>query len=472
MELRDIFIIAALFVGLRLFPNRKGRSYGLTVCAVLFVFWLQPALPIRGMDFWFPSASLTLTFCIFAAVRGQAELLKKENILTAVGIYFLLLLLSLSRGLSYDGILTASRPPLWTSVLGFIIVGCALTALSGRLSASMKSVWIAALLFFLIVLKFAPTSIKAAAFLRTINGQSAENAAVTDLRWLGFSYLAFRFLSVLLDARKGRKFDFNLAEFIVYACFPSMLSSGPIDRAERFVKDLRSAPASPLSEDLREALLRLSKGLAKKYLIADQLSIFSLSPVNAGQFLYSGWAWVSLCAYGSQLYFDFSACTDLALALGRILGLSLPENFDHPYLKPDLTKFWSCWHISLTQWIRSYVFNPLTRALRQKKTHPLPKPLIILICQLCTMLLIGLWHGIRLNFVIWGLWHGLGLFIHQQYAERMNPRLRTIQKNHPKAAQAYTVFSTLFSDFYVLLGWVWFALPEFSQAIAFFDVLF
>ena len=121
--------------------------------------------------------------------------------------------------------------------------------------------------------------------------------------------------------------------------------------------------------------------------------------------------------------------------------------------------------MSLTQWIRSYVFNPLTRALRGNKEHPLPQWLIVLITQLTTMILIGLWHGVTVNFVIWGAWHGIGLFVHQLYSRKTGARLRTLSGT---AHRVYTVFSTLLTFLYVSLGWVWFVVPDFSGAVAFF----
>src|SRR5512141_1685286 len=107
--------------------------------------------------------------------------------------------------------------------------------------------------------------------------------------------------------------------------------------------------------------------------------------------------------------------------MGRLMGIRLPENFAAPYLKPNLSQFWNSWHMTLTQWFRSYFFNPLTRAL-QSSRRPLPTWLMILVTQLNTMILIGLWHGITPGFAIWGAWHGVGLFIHNRWADFMRPR--------------------------------------------------
>ena len=120
-------------------------------------------------------------------------------------------------------------------------------------------------------------------------------------------------------------------------------------------------------------------------------------------------------AYAFRIFLDFSGYTDIAIALGRLLGVRLPENFAAPYLKPNIALFWNSWHMSLTQWFRAYVFNPLARRLRSA-TAQIPDWLACLVTQLVTMLLIGLWHGITWSFALWGLWHGIGLFVHNRWS--------------------------------------------------------
>jgi D-alanyl-lipoteichoic acid acyltransferase DltB (MBOAT superfamily) len=169
-----------------------------------------------------------------------------------------------------------------------------------------------------------------------------------------------------------------------------------------------------------------------------------------------------------RIYFDFSGYTDIAVGVGRIMGIKLPENFDAPYFKSDLTTFWNSWHITLTQWARSYFFNPLTRALRSRS---MAMPLIIIIGQLGTMLLIGLWHGVTWNFVAWGLWHGVGLYLHNRYLDFMKPRLAALDER-PQLKRLTDVFGMLITFHYVALGWVWFALPNVELSLKVFGKLF
>jgi D-alanyl-lipoteichoic acid acyltransferase DltB (MBOAT superfamily) len=140
------------------------------------------------------------------------------------------------------------------------------------------------------------------------------------------------------------------------------------------------------------------------------------------------------------------------------VGIALPENFNAPYLKPNLTQFWNNWHMTLTQWFRAYYFNPLTRWLRTGG-RKLSAAAIIFITQITTFVLIGMWHGITWNFVLWGAWHGLGLFVQNRYSEWVRPRLPDLAAR-PALKQGLAVVGGLLTFHYVALGWVWFALPS------------
>jgi alginate O-acetyltransferase complex protein AlgI len=287
------------------------------------------------------------------------------------------------------------------------------------------------------------------------------------LRWLGFSYIAFRLLHTIRDRQSGRLPVVSLSEYLVYVIFFPALTAGPIDRIERFVGDLRQ-PLTLTADDLGEAGKRLALGLFKKFAIADVLAMIALNPTNALQVRSSGWAWVLLYAYAFQIFFDFSGYTDIAIGLGRLLGFKLPENFKAPYLKANLTQFWNNWHMTLTQWFRAYFFNPVTRTFRSAR-KPLPIPVIILITQVATMVLIGLWHGVTWNFVFWGLWHGLGLFFHNRWSELTRKPFAALPSRFQSMLNVGGVFLTFN---FVALGWIFFALPEPSISLQFVRTLF
>ena len=307
------------------------------------------------------------------------------------------------------------------------------------------------------------------AWLRRLAGQSAELASELDIAWLGFSYLAFRMLHVLRDYQAGRINAPSLRNLASYAFYFPAFTAGPIDRYPRFSADLeRIFPTTSSKEstdaairrqqDLFEGGRRLAIGLFKKFVVADSLAIFSLSSQNANQVSTSGWLWLLVYAYSLRIYLDFSGYTDIALGLSRWMGIRLPENFDRPYLKTNLTAFWNSWHITLAQWFRAYIFNPLTRALRSRE-KPTPIWLIILAGQTLIMTLIGLWHGITWNFAIWGLWHAVGLFIHNRWSDWIRPRAATA-KPHQVFDKTVKFAGWFLTFHYVTLGWVWFALPS------------
>ena len=322
---------------------------------------------------------------------------------------------------------------------------------------------------FFVILKLPVLSLETSRFLRSLMQQSVDMAGSADLRWLGYSYVAFRLLHVLRDRQKGRFPAVSLPEFVVYVTFFPAFTAGPIDRLERFTKDLR-LKLDFSAGDFGEAAKRLVLGLFKKFVLADTLALIALNSTNAGQLKGTGWAWVVLYAYSLQIYFDFSGYTDIAIGIARLMGIKLPENFNHPYLKPNLTIFWNNWHMTLTQWFRSYFFNPVTRSLRRSKRKLSPF-IILLITQICTMVLIGLWHGMTWNFIFWGLWHGIGLLVQNRWSDWVKPRIRFVEEK-PSVKRLVNVLNIFLTFNYVALGWVWFALPELNLSLQVFQKLF
>lgn len=433
------------------------RGWALLALSALALFYLQPAVPIRGLDFWLPLASLALAAGSWFATGPRAALTREDW--TAAGVLAgTALLVGLTRYLSPDPLITPTRPPQITAVLAGIAAAALLAGLlwllSRRGGVGLPAALILALLALFVLLKVPALAQAASSGLRALVGQSTNLAAAADLRWLGFSYLAFRLIHTARDRQNGRLPAVSLREYVTYAVFYPALTAGPIDRLERFLKDLR-APFEPDAAGLLQAGRRLAWGLFKKFVLAAALSMVALNEVNAGQVSGAGWMWLLVYAYALLIYFDFSGYTDIAVGLGLLVGIRLPENFNAPYLKPNLTLFWNNWHMTLTQWFRAYFFNPLTRWLRTRP-HPLSLAAMILITQVSTFVLIGLWHGVSLNFALWGLWHGLGLFVQNRWSEFARARFTPAQG---RRAAALNLLGGLATFHYVALGWVWFALP-------------
>ncbi len=488
------FGVLVLLAGERI---RRYKGWVMLVASVFAVYWLQSSMPLRNLDFWLPTASLGLTVIVWVtinipgriAAREGGTVATRDTLATLTVVVAVVLLVGLTR--YTDILITPSRPPDIVSILISLIVVAALAAAAGAAfgrRTGLLSIPIFLIVALFVIFKLDALARSASVVLRTLTGQATDQASALDLRWLGFSYLAFRLIHVLRDRSTGKlkAGALSLREFVSYVVFFPSLTAGPIDRVEHFTKDARST-LTPGVDDMVEGGRRIFAGVFKKFVLADTLAIFALNATNAAQTHSVPWTWLLVYAFAFRIFFDFSGYTDIAIGLGRFFGIKLPENFDHPYLKRNLTVFWNSWHITLAQWFRTYFFNPVTRALRTRtfaNGKTLSPTVIILTGQVGTMLLIGLWHGITWNFVAWGAWHAAGLFVHNlwtDYSHRRAARAEQKALNDPSSqpvsepasplpyrAGLMGVVNVVITFHYVALGWIWFALPNLDLSLAVF----
>jgi alginate O-acetyltransferase complex protein AlgI len=468
MTILQIAALAVVALVLGRLPG--GRQWALLAVSAFVVFWLQPGEPFVTLGFWMPLATLgiaTVAWALTSAPEGRGW---RRNWPAAAILIGVVLLMDLNRYFKLEQIYMTGTPLLpWA--LGGLAGLVAIILILLRWQKATRF-WLFALfagiLAVFVFLKTPALSHLASDFAASRHDQRAD-AVLRPLSWLGFSYLAFRILHTIRDRQTGRLPAVTLAEYVNYAIFFPSFTAGPIDRIERFVGELR-APLGLQNEDWIEAGTRFFVGLFKKFVLADLLAVISLSDglvstVKGGPLILWShpvfipaalWTWFFLYAFAFRIYFDFSGYTDIAIGLGRLMGIRLPENFAAPYLKPSLTQFWNAWHMTLTQWFRAYFFNPFTRALRSGE-RPWPAWLVILVTQVSTMLLIGLWHGITWGFALWGLWHGLGLFVQNRWTEFMRPRLPAWAQAG-RGAGALHVVNVLLTFNFVSLGWLFFNL--------------
>jgi D-alanyl-lipoteichoic acid acyltransferase DltB (MBOAT superfamily) len=463
MTIQQIILFGAASILIRWLVREKGRVPALAILSMVGIYVLQPVSPVRYLDFWLPTTALVITVLVWISTHPAGTLELKKNLPGLGMVVGLVLVVALMRYTGFDRSLLPSTPPLIEVVVVFLLLGVGLTAGAIRVRniPIYYTLLIGLLLVLFIIIKTPAISSLASYGLRVLNQQAVDLASPLDIRWLGFSYLAFRLLHVLRDRQAGKTFGVSFLEFLVYAIFFPAYTAGPIDRLDRFAKDLRR-PLAVWSVDFAEGGKRLVIGLFKKFVLADSLALIAINQVNVTQVNQSGWLWILLYAYSFQIYFDFSGYTDIALGLGRLVGINLPENFNQPYLKPNLTLFWNNWHMTLTQWFRAYYFNPLARWLRSR-SQPVQQGMVIFLGQVSTMVLIGLWHGITLNFILWGLWHGLGLFFQNRWSEwvraSLAPRLPAwLREGAGKTA--LDAAGALLTFHFVSLGWLWFALSD------------
>ena len=466
LDLRAILIFSTAAVLYAAWLPARARAWTLLVVSVIAIYWLQPALPIRFSDYVLPTATLLITVATWWLTRQPDDTAHREDLVTLTVIAALVIAMSFMRFVSADFRLTASRPPDPLSViLALVVVGAILAGMArlsrGRNQHQMLIIGILLIAGLFIVLKTELLAAVASRVWRGLTGQDMSLGSMADLNWLGFSYVAFRLIHTLRDRQTGILPAMSLREYVTYVIFFPAYTAGPIDRAERFAEDLRTLPSMAGLDAARfaEGLTRIVIGLFRKFVIADSLAQgMSLTAANAAQIHSTLWLWILLYGYALRLYFDFAGYSDIAIGIGILFGIRLPENFNRPYLKTTITAFWQSWHITLSNWARFYVFSPLSRWWLTRQHKP-SSTLIVLSAQVATMLAIGLWHGVTVNFVIWGLWHGLALFAHKQWSDRTRKWYRGLNDKLWRK-RAWTAVTWFVTFQYVVLGWVWFALPD------------
>ena len=260
----------------------------------------------------------------------------------------------------------------------------------------------------------------------------------------GISFYVFQAISYLVDVYRGdAPAARRLPTFAAYlALFPQLIA-GPILRYKDLAGQLQQRRHS--FDLFGEGALRFMLGFCKKVLIADTVAPLANAAFGLARPSLAD-AWLGVLAYTVQIYFDFSGYSDMAIGLGLMIGFRFVENFDPPYRSGSITEFWRRWHISLSTWLRDYLYIPLGGNRRgARRTY---------LNLLVVMLFGGLWHGASWTFVLWGLWHGLLL---------MAERLRPAESLPPAASAPVGVTLTLLA---VMAGWVLFRAPSLSAAAA------
>jgi D-alanyl-lipoteichoic acid acyltransferase DltB (MBOAT superfamily) len=217
----------------------------------------------------------------------------------------------------------------------------------------------------------------------------------------GISFFTFQAISYVVDVKRRQLHPVGLLDFAVYLSFFPHLLAGPIVRASEFLPQTRQR-LDPRNVEASRALWLISRGLFKKVVIASYLATHAADPLFAVPARHSGVeALFGVYAYAIQIYADFSGYTDIAIGLALLLGIRFPPNFDSPYRSLSLQEFWRRWHMTLSRFLRDYLYIPLGGSRRgPRRTY---------VNLMATMLLGGLWHGASWTFVFWGGLHGAGL---------------------------------------------------------------
>jgi alginate O-acetyltransferase complex protein AlgI len=269
---------------------------------------------------------------------------------------------------------------------------------------------------------------------------------------LAISFFTFEFVHVLVDIYYGKIRELDALDFAVFAMFFPTLVAGPIKRYQTFAPQVRSI-RMPSNVDLGLNVYRVVMGLAKKFIIADSMTLLTQPMLTPDALAYGRLDYlVAILAYAAKIYFDFTGYSDIAIGTAGLLGCAIPENFDRPYWAENISAFWRRWHMSLSTWIRDYIFIPLGGSRRL--------PLVTALNLFVAMAIAGLWHGAAWTFVAWGLWHGAGLAIHRVWSSQVVSRVAWLAVPHPSLRAAAVIATFTF----VCIGWVLFAAPSFTAA--------
>jgi alginate O-acetyltransferase complex protein AlgI len=284
--------------------------------------------------------------------------------------------------------------------------------------------------------------------LQRLWGLPTRGTALNVILPLGISFYTFETISYVVDVYRGRtRAVRSLLDYALYIMFFPHLVAGPIVRPRDFLPQLRREKRFRWSR-LQVGLRCFLVGLFKKAVLADHLAAV-IDPVFAAPGSYGSSAtWLAVLGYAAQIYCDFSGYSDMAIGLAHTLGFHLPANFHMPYFAGNIAEFWRRWHMSLSSWLRDYLFIPLggSRGTKWQTCRNL----------LVTMLLGGLWHGANWTFVLWGFYHGMLLVLHRLLPSWAKPGwlVRPVLK---PIAVATTFLS-------VCIGWVLFRSPSLAGA--------
>ena len=265
---------------------------------------------------------------------------------------------------------------------------------------------------------------------------------------LGISFFTFLQIAYLVDVRRERRAEPDLVRYGLFVAFFPHLIAGPILHHKEMLPQFTAQKArAPRSEDLAIGLTLFSFGLFKKLVLADNIGIradgvfayASAMPPSATE------AWLGAIAYAFQIYFDFSGYSDMAIGLARMFGIRLPVNFDSPYKAKNIIEFWRCWHMTLSRFLRDYLYIPLGGS----RVRPARRYINIMI----TMILGGLWHGASWTLAAWGGLHGLYLV-----ANHLWNRIRPLKQS----ASWPRVSSTVLTFIFVVIAWVPFRATDFA----------
>ena len=279
---------------------------------------------------------------------------------------------------------------------------------------------------------------------------------------LGLSFLAFELMHLAIDRESWAPEQPTADVFAAWALFFPCRVSGPIRRFPDFASSLLAA--DPSLSDVYFGLVRTLQGLAKKFVLADVLAMTVAEGIGIPTAVQ---AWKVLVAFTFQIYLDFSAYSDIAIGVTRMFGIKAPENFDWPYLSRNIKEFWTRWHITLSLWIRDYVFIGVGRMAFGTPLRSSPTSVACL-CYIVSFVTVGAWHGLAPHYLVWGLYQGALLSGYHVYRRTLGDRLA---RSPVYSSPVINALSTALTFVAVMVGYVFFLSADMHSALTMFGRL-
>lgn len=348
-------------------------------------------------------------------------------------------------------------------VIPIIILGT-LTYFAGLLNNKVRTIVIVVCVLELLFYKYSTFFLSQ--FLHFFNadwGQTilttAKQKILPSVPPLAISFFVFEFIHYLVDIQKGKLPIRSPLNFTLFSIFWPSVVAGPVKRFEQFLPALSAGCRKLNSVDIQAGLTRVIIGLIKKLLIAENLTRYidfwqpQFSTMNGEE------RWLLVLAISLRILFDFSGYSDMAIGFARMMGIKLPENFRWPYFATSLQGFWQRWHISLSTWIRDYIYIPLGGSKHGTVRKFSNGVFAFAIC--------GLWHGAAWNFIFWGLYHGIGLVIFSNtktlfLENRLALSIKPFLKQNIILSQSRIIILAMgwmLTFLYVSIGWLFFFYP-------------
>jgi alginate O-acetyltransferase complex protein AlgI len=286
------------------------------------------------------------------------------------------------------------------------------------------------------------------------------SASLQIIAPIGVSFYTFRFISYLVDAYKDSESNeicrYSLVDFMIYGTFFPIIVCGPISRAKHFIPQLRHFKLS--ISKLYQGYRLFAIGLFLKVFVADRIAQYINFFYENHKVFNSTSTWLAVLAYDLQIYCDFAGYSSMAIGLALSMGIHIETNFNMPYIALNISDFWKRWHITLSEWIKDYLYIPLG-GNRKGETRKYINLLI-------AMTICGLWHGAALTFVLWGGLHGVLLVVNHYWQKQ------PIRSVFTRLSYFYSIVSWVLTFLSVSLCWIFFRAESIDQAMEIFHKLF